>query len=245
MVLRNVRHVLEIRLNLLSVSVPDDEGFNNLLGERKWKLLKGRMVVARAQKMRSLYVMNAKVCQEEANMVDNDSSELWHKRLAHMSLKGMEILSKKNFLPDVAGMNLKPYVYCLAGKQHRVAFHTRSPSRRRNTLDLVHTDVCSMDVRSLGGAQYFVTFLGDHSRRVWAFVLKTKILQAFQQFQARVEKCKRSYNGGKYRGPLNGYCKAQGIKLEKTVPKTPQLNGVAERTNRTINERIRCLLSHA
>ena len=76
LVLRNVRHVLEIRLNLLSVSVPDDEGFNNLLGERKWKLLKRRMVVARAQKMRSLYVMNAKVCQEEANTVDNDSSEL-------------------------------------------------------------------------------------------------------------------------------------------------------------------------
>ena len=129
LVLRNVGHVPEIRLNLLSAGVLDDEGFNNLLGERKWKLLtQGRMVVARAQKMRSLYVMQAKVCQEEANMVDNDSSELWHKRLAHMSLKGMEILSKKNFLPDVAGMNLKPYVYCLAGKQHRVAFtHVHLP----------------------------------------------------------------------------------------------------------------------
>ena len=54
----------------------DNEGFNSLLGERQRKLLKGRMVVARAQKMRSLYVMNAKVCQEEANTVDNDSSEL-------------------------------------------------------------------------------------------------------------------------------------------------------------------------
>ena len=64
-----------------------------------------------------------------------------------MSSKGMEILSKKNFLLDVAGMNLKPCVDCLAGKQHRVAFQTRSPSRRKNTLDLVHTDVCSMDVR--------------------------------------------------------------------------------------------------
>mgnify|MGYP000149641543 FL=1 len=86
-----------------------------------------------------------------------------------MSLKGVEILSKKNFLPDVAGMNLRPCVDCLAGKQHRVAFHTRPPSRRKNTLDLVHTDLCSMDVRSLGGAQYYVTFIDDHSRKVWAF----------------------------------------------------------------------------
>ena len=51
LVLRNVGHVPEIRLNLLSAGVLDDEGFNNLLGERKWKLLKGRMVVARAEKI--------------------------------------------------------------------------------------------------------------------------------------------------------------------------------------------------
>ena len=74
----------------------------------------------------------------------------------------------------------------------------------------------------------------------------------FQEFQARVEretgkklKCVGSDNGGEYRGPFENYCKAQGIKLEKTVPKTPQLNGVAERMNRTIEERVRCMLSHA
>ena len=46
LVLRNVRHVPDIILNLLWASVLDDEGFNNLLGERKWKHFKGRMVVA-------------------------------------------------------------------------------------------------------------------------------------------------------------------------------------------------------
>ena len=35
------------------------------------------------------------------------------------------------------------------------------------------------------------------------------------------------------------YCKTQGIKLEYTVPKTPKLNGLAERMNRTIMERVR------
>jgi hypothetical protein len=32
--------------------------------------------------------------------------------------------------------------------------------------------------------------------------------------------------------------------LEKTVPKTPQQNEVVERMNKTIVERIRCMLSH-
>ena len=55
----------------------------------------------------------------------------------------------------------------------------------------------------------------------------------------------RLENGGEYREPFGTYCKAQGIKFEKAVPKTPLLYEVAERTNRTINERIRCMLSHA
>ena len=87
--------------------------------------------------------------------------------------------------------------------------------------------MCSIDVISLGGAEYYVTFIDDHSGKVWAFVLKTKD-QVFQQFQAKVGretgrklKCVRSDNGGEYRGSFEAYCKTQGIKLEKTIPTTP------------------------
>ena len=41
------------------------------------------------------------------------------------------------------------------------------------------------------------------------------------------------------------YCKIQGIKLEYTVPKTPELNGLAEMINQTITRRLRSMLSHA
>ena len=41
------------------------------------------------------------------------------------------------------------------------------------------------------------------------------------------------------------YCKTQGIKLEYTVSKTPELNGLAERMNQTIMESVRSMLSHA
>ena len=58
-------------------------------------------------------------------------------------------------------------------------------------------------------------------------------------------KCIRSDNGGEYIGPFDEYCRNQGIRHQKTVKKTPQQNGVAERMNRTIVERTRCLLSQA
>ena len=55
----------------------------------------------------------------------------------------------------------------------------------------------------------------------------------------------RANNGGEYRGPFEQYYRSHGIRLEKTVPKTAQQNGVAERMNRNICDRISCMLSHA
>jgi transposase InsO family protein len=55
----------------------------------------------------------------------------------------------------------------------------------------------------------------------------------------------RSDNGGEYRGPFERYCRKFGIGLEKTPPKTPQLNGLAERMNRTLTERVTYMLSYA
>jgi len=78
------------------------------------------------------------------------------------------------------------------------------------------------------------------------------VLDVFKDFYVRVEretgrklKCIRADNDGKYRGPFEKYCREHGIKLEKTDPKTPQQNGIAERMNITIVERIRWVLSHA
>ena len=111
-----------------------------------------------------------------------------------------------------------------------------------------------MKDRSVGGALYFVTFIDDHSRKLWKFALKSKdqVLDVFKQFHTRVErdtgrqlKCVRSDNGGEYRGPFEEYCRVHGIKLEKTVPKTPQQNDIAEKMNRTITEKVKCVLSHA
>jgi len=55
-------------------------------------------------------------------------------------------------------------------------------------------------------------------------------------------KCLKADNDGEYRGPFETYCKMYNIRMIKTPPKTPQLNGVAERMNRTIEEKVRCML---
>ncbi|KAE8955602.1 hypothetical protein PR001_g32034, partial [Phytophthora rubi] len=55
----------------------------------------------------------------------------------------------------------------------------------------------------------------------------------------------RSDNGGEYTGRLFKECLSkQGIRHEKTVPYTPQQNGLAERMNRSLVEMARCMLYH-
>ena len=56
-------------------------------------------------------------------------------------------------------------------------------------------------------------------------------------------KCLRIDNGLEYlSSKFDLFCKEKGMKRHKTVPCKPQQNGVAERMNRTILERVRCLL---
>ena len=60
--------------------------------------------------------------------------------------------------------------HCLIGKAHRVGFHTYLPSGRPNVIDLIHTDVCTMQTRTISGALYFVTFIDDLFGKVWGLL---------------------------------------------------------------------------
>ncbi|CAL9009189.1 unnamed protein product [Prunus brigantina] len=152
-------------------------------------------------------------------------------------------------------MPLKPCTHCLAGKQHRASFQHGPAQRKPNVLDVMYSDVCGpMTTNTLGGARYFVTFINDHSRKVWAYALRTKdqVYEVFKGFHDNVEretgrslKCIRTNNIGEYMGAFRNYCRSNGITHERFVLKTPKHNGIAERMNRTIVERIRTMLSHA
>ena len=87
-------------------------------------------------------------------------------------------------------MSLKNCVHYLVGKTHKVAFKSFSSSRKSQILNLIHTDVFMMQTRSIGGALYFMAFIDDCSRKVWAFTLKSKnlVLDIFKFFHTYVER---------------------------------------------------------
>ena len=59
-------------------------------------------------------------------------------------------------------------------------------------------------------------------------------------------RCLRTNNGLKFCNiAFDEFCKQQGIERHRMCAYTPQQNGVAERMNRTVMEKVRCLLNES
>jgi hypothetical protein len=59
LVLRDVKHIPDIRLNLISVGKLDDDGYCSTFHNGQWKLTRGAMIVTRAHKFSTLYMLQA------------------------------------------------------------------------------------------------------------------------------------------------------------------------------------------
>ena len=87
------------------------------------------------------------------------------------------------------------------------------------------------------------------------YTMKTKdeALRIFLKWKTMIEaqigrriKCLHTDNGGEYRNdPFQKFCEDNGIVRHFTVRNTLQENGVAERMNQTLLEKVRCMLSNA
>ena len=173
-----------------------------------------------------------------------------------MSEKGMKTLLSKGKLSDLKNVDVGLCEDCIFGKQKKVCFIKIGKTPKAERLELVHTDVWGpYPVSSLACSLYYVTFIDDSTRKLWVYFLKKKseVFDTFRKWKAMVEnetglkiKRVRSDNGGEYRdNRFRELCANNGIKMEKTVPMTPQQNGVAKRMNRTLNERARSMRIHA
>jgi transposase InsO family protein len=159
-----------------------------------------------------------------------EKTMMWHKKLGHMSEKGLKILCDQKLLPGLTKVTLPFCEYCVTSKQQRLKFDT-STTKSKCILDLIHSDVWQAPVVSLGGARYFVSFIDDFSKRCWVYLIRRKadVLAVFKTFKARVEleyekkiKCLRTDNGGEYTSDeFDNFCQHEGIKRQFTTAYTP------------------------
>lgn len=139
---------------------------------------------------------------------------------------------------------------CILGKQVQRS-HQRVTELSKNPLDLILSDDCGkMRVQSIGGTNYFATFIDDCTRYVEVAFLRAKsdVKKEFLKFKNLAEtKQERRIKILRTDGCLEyqdeEFAKAldeSGIERQTTAPYTPQMNGIAERMNRTLVEMARC-----
>ena len=109
---------------------------------------------------------------------------------------------------------------------------------------------CHISLSAVLRASYFVSFIEDSTRKVWAYPIRTKdrVFSIFSDWLAMVEnqtgqklKCLRTNNGGEFKSEeFVKFCRERGIRREYTTPYSPEQNGIGERMNQTIQE---CIVS--
>lgn len=260
--LMDVRHVPDLRKNLISVGALDSGGCKIVTWNGVKKVVRGSLIVMKGIHEGNLYALQGTTITEEIAVGASESggdpcecTELRHRRLGHMSEKGLDLLVKKDLLKNLKKPCMDFCEHCMYGKAHRIQFQP-SKHRSRGILDYVHTDVWGpASVTSKGGSRYFVTFVDDYSRYAWIYFLKHKNeeFDTFKKWKAMGEnrtgkklKTLRSNNGTEYTdGAFKEFCGKEGIARHWTVRNTQQQNGVAERLNRTFREKSMCMRSYA
>ncbi|KAL4384756.1 hypothetical protein GQ457_15G014670 [Hibiscus cannabinus] len=210
----DVRHILDLKKNLISLGTLHKNGFIPKADEDREtiRIVKGALVVMKGKiTAGNIYKLLGSTVVGGANSVEScdDDTKLWHMRLGRLSESGMVSLHKRNLLHGVKSCKLDFCKFCVLGKQTKVSFMT-GKHKTEGILDYVHSN-------------------------------KSEVVAKFKQWKAQVEnqtgrkiKYLRSDNGTEYTdSQFQRFCEDHGILRHFTVRKTPQQNGVEERMNRS------------
>uniref|UniRef100_A0A2N9FRN5 CCHC-type domain-containing protein n=1 Tax=Fagus sylvatica TaxID=28930 RepID=A0A2N9FRN5_FAGSY len=108
--LEEVRHIPDMRKNLISLGTLDSKGYSYKSENGIMKVSKGAMVVMTGQKISSnVYKLLGNTILGGVAAVaesEDDDTLLWHMRLGHMSERGMRELHKRNLLTGIKSCKL-------------------------------------------------------------------------------------------------------------------------------------------
>ncbi|KAH9781301.1 hypothetical protein KPL71_008412 [Citrus sinensis] len=218
--LKEVRYVPELKRNLISLGMLDQMGLSIKLESGELRISNGNGVVMICYKRNGVYVLDGEAITGLSGVSISSScgnTLLWHLRLGYMSLKGLKELHKQGVL---------------------------------GISQISELDFCEDCV--LGGNTYFLSIINDYSRRVWVYVLKHKdqVFGKFRECKSLIEnqtglkvKKNRTDNGLEFcNQKFDSYCADHGIARHRTIRLTPQQNGLAERMNKTLMDRVRSMM---
>lgn len=147
---------------------------------------------------------------------------------------------------------------CLQGKGHRTPFGDRGVDKGQGKGESLHMDTFFMPREDPSGRkwmEYGLTMTDPYTRFRWVVlvpskdVIASKVIENVKIAQTQLGcTVKRIYTDGGsefVNHTLKSFCVDHGIDLHYTPARTQQLNGVSERSVRTIKEMMLAMMMHA
>nr|GEW98956.1 putative ribonuclease H-like domain-containing protein [Tanacetum cinerariifolium] len=185
-----------------------------------------------------------------------NKSWLWHLRLNHLNFGTINELARKDLVRGLPRLKFEKDHLCSVCQLGKSKKHTHKPKAENTTLEVLHTlhiDLCGpMGVQTINGKKYILVIVDDYSRFTWVKFLRSKdetpkfVIVFLKQIQVGLNKTIRyirTNNGTEFfNHDLTQYFESVGIFHQKSVPRTPQQNGVVKRQNRTLVEAAKTML---
>ncbi|GKA97971.1 retrovirus-related pol polyprotein from transposon TNT 1-94 [Tanacetum coccineum] len=179
-----------------------------------------------------------------------------NRRLNHLNFGTINDLARKDLVRGLPRLKFEKDHLCSACQLGKSKKHTHKPKAENTNLEVLntlHMDLCGpMRVQTINGKKYILVIVDDYSRFTWVKFVRSKdetptvVIKFLKQIQVGLNKTVRfirSDNGTEFvNKTLYDYYESVGIFHQKTVPRTPQQNGVVERRNQTLVEAARTML---
>ncbi len=182
-------------------------------------------------------------------------AKLWHRRFGHLSMSSLaKLVSMVEGISTTATAFIADPLCepCIKAKMARAPF-TSSDAASSSILQVLHMDLSGpIEPPTIGGARYLATFTDDYSKWCEVKLLQHKsglaaalehVVLLLENQSGKTLKAIRSDRGGEFvNWKVDAFLSSKGIAHQKTVPYSPQQNGVAERMNRTLMDKARAML---
>lgn len=252
--LHQVMHVPNCPVNIYSTSKLNAEGGSftatNLFARIITHL---GLILTTFLHFRRIYLLNGVYPTHSVFASIANDWHTWHKRLGHPSydsIKRMRTLKCANGLIVESDDPPSECPACVAGKMSRTPFHT--DTKHYLPLDLVHSDICGPFPVALNGHRYFTTvrdkatgysLVKTHTLKSESFGIVKDLIIKLQRTSGLRVKTLRSDRGSEFMSHnMQAWLRDNGIEHQPTPIESSNTNGVAERLNRTIMDRVRATL---
>jgi transposase InsO family protein len=249
-VLTDVYYIPKLTTNIISLGQLEENGCRVQLEDGNLMVLDkyGRLIICVQRSKNRLYILKLDLVKSVCLRASvEDDTRKWHARYGHLNFQSLKRMCQDNLVEGLPKIECAVEVCrgCLVGKQRRLSFPQQAEFRARESLELLHGDLCgSITPPTPAGNRFFLLLVDDFSRYMWIILMKTKdkAFAAFKEVKIEIEvekkekvKALRTDRGYEFNSDVFvEYCKKTSIKRFLTAPYSLQQNDVVERRNHTV-----------